>query len=127
VQEPRRGILEDAVIPFGGGAKTPWRHSSRPMECSHEIGQVAEPDIECHLGNRPGVFGQQAGRPAQPGADQVLMRGHAEDFCEKPQKMERTEPELRGGALEVDRLARVCVDPSRRLHRAAAVAWAGLP
>jgi hypothetical protein len=95
------------------------------MEGAHEVGQVAEPDIERHLGDRPRIVGQQARCPAEPGANQVLVRGHAQDPCEESQEMKRAEPELPGYGLEIDRLVRVRVDPQCGFDRAAALAWPG--
>ena len=95
------------------------------MEGAHEVGQVAEPDIERHLGDRLRVAGQQAGGPAQTGTDQILVRSDAEDAREKPQEVKRAEPELPGRALEIDGLVRVRVDPECGFDRAAAVACPG--
>ena len=39
------------------------------------------------------------------------MRGDAEDLREQPQEMKRAEPELRSGAIEIDPLIRVRVQP----------------
>ena len=57
------------------------------MEGAHEVGEVAEPYAVGDVGDGSGVVGQQARRAAQPGADQVVMRGHPEDLGEEPQEV----------------------------------------
>ena len=59
---------------------------------------------------------------AQPRANQILVRGDAEHFREQPQEVERADPGLSSGIFQIDLVVRVCIDPQRSFHRAAAVA-----
>jgi len=96
------------------------------MEGAYEIGEIAEPDVQCDVGNRPAAVGEHSRRPAQTGADQVLVRGDAEDFCEGPQEVKGADPYQARRAFEIDRIAGMSVDPERGFHRAAAIARRGL-
>src|SRR5258708_5114700 len=58
----------------------------------------------------------------QPRAHQIWRRGDPKHAREQPQEMERADPRLAGGLLEIDLVVRMGVDPKRRFHRAAAIA-----
>jgi hypothetical protein len=59
---------------------------------------------------------------AQPGADQVLVRRHAEHTGEQPQEMKRAQADAACGVREIDRPMRMRVDPQRGLDRASPIA-----
>ena len=50
-------IAEYSAVSFRSLAKTSRRHRGGPVECPYKVGQVGEPDIQCHLGDRPRVLG----------------------------------------------------------------------
>src|SRR4029077_7570328 len=116
--------LENLAISLRRLTEVSRRNSSGTMKRAHEVGEIGEPDIERDIGDGASVVGQQPRRMAQPGANQILVWCHAENLGEQPQKVKRAETRLPRGALEIDRLMRMRVDPERRLHRAAAIARA---
>ena len=81
------------------------------MEASYEVGEISEPDIERNLGNRLFALAQQTRRVTQPRADQILVRGHAENTLKETQKMKGTEPNHAGGIVEINRLTRIHIYP----------------
>src|SRR5882724_11432442 len=87
-------LLENLAISFRRPAKPARRDSGSAMKGAHEVGEIAEPDVEGDVGDRAGALRQKARRAAQPRAHQVLVRRHAEDLCEEPQEMKRPEPDL---------------------------------
>jgi len=92
------------------------------VEGAYKIGEIAEPDLQCDVGDRPGAVGQHSRRPAQTGTDQVLVRGDAKDFSEEPQEVKRADPHPARRAFEIDRIAGMSVDPERGFDCAAAIA-----
>src|SRR5262245_63168821 len=117
-----QAFLEDLAVALRGAAERARRDARRAMERAHEVREIAEADAERDLSDRARVVGQKASRTAQPRAHQVLVRRHAEHLAEQAQEVERAEPRLARGALEVDLLVRVRVDPERRVDRAAPIA-----
>ena len=51
-------ISQDAMMSPRRLAKAARRHRGGPMKCAYKVGQVGEPDIECHLGDRPRIVGE---------------------------------------------------------------------
>ena len=97
-------FLENLAVSPGRPAEAAGRDAGRAMEGAHEVGEVAEADVVGDVGDRATVVGQQAGGAAQAGADEVLVRRHAEDSAEQPQEVEGAEPGFGGGRIEIDRL-----------------------
>ena len=91
---------------FGGKRRLPGGM------CARSSRDVAEAHVERHVGDRAGVVGQQARCMAQPRAQQILVRRHAENSCEQPQEVKRAQarPALRRPR---DRSARASERPSR--------------
>ena len=96
------------------------------MERAYEIGEIPEPDIERDIGDRTAMLGQQTGGMAQSGADQILVWRYPEHPPEEPQKVEGAEPGLARGAVQVEGLVRMLVNPERRLHCTPPITRAGL-
>src|SRR5713226_10618148 len=115
-------VLEDLTASPRCPTEASWRNPGRAVEGAYKIGEIAEPDLQCDVGDRPGAVGQHSRRPAQTGTDQVLVRGDAKDFSEEPQEVKRADPHPARRAFEIDRIARMSVDPERGFHRAAAIA-----
>src|SRR5262245_55201587 len=63
------------------------RHTGSAVKAADEIRQVAEPAFVGDLADGPGVISQHAGRPAQPGTHQVLMRRYPENLSKQPQEV----------------------------------------
>ncbi len=85
------------------------------MECAYEIGEITEPDVERDIGDRTATLGQQTGRMAQSGTDQILVRRYPEHPREQPQKVEGAEPDLARRTFQVKGFVRMLVNPERRL------------
>ena len=100
-------ILENlAIVRIAGARGLPEaarRDTGRAMEGAHEVRQVGKADIECDIADRPIVSGKRACGAAQPRAQQVLMRRHADDAGKQPQEMKRAQSRLARGALEIGR------------------------
>src|SRR5262245_36749783 len=114
-------FLENLAIAPGNPAETSGREPGGAVEGAHEVRDVAEADVERDVRDRSSVDGQEGRRAAEPAADQVLVRSHAEDAGEDSQEVKRAQPGLARHRLEIDGLVRVGIDPERRLHRAAAI------
>src|SRR5215813_864839 len=87
-------ILENLAIAPGQPAEPSGRDPGGAVEGAHEVREVTESDVERDVRDRASVVGQEARRVAEPAADQVLMRCHAEDAGKDSQEVERTEPDL---------------------------------
>jgi hypothetical protein len=96
------------------------------MECAYEIGEITEPDVERDIGDRTATLGQQTGRMAQSGADQILVRRYPEHPREEPQKVEGAEPDLARCTVQIKGLVRMLVNPKRRLDCAPPITRASL-
>jgi len=118
--------LEDLAVSLRRPAKFSRRDTGGAMERAYEIGEVAEPDIERDIGDRTGALGQQTGRMAQSGADEILVRGYPEHPREEPQKVKGAESNLSRCAFQIKGLVRVLVNPKCRLHGAPPIPRAGL-
>src|SRR5215469_1828715 len=75
-------LLEDLPLSFCSLAKASRRYSGGAMKRAHEVGEVAESNVEGYVGNRPAAVCKETCRVAQPGANQVLMRGDSQDLGE---------------------------------------------
>ena len=119
-------VLENLAIAAGSRSEAARGDAGGAMEGAHEVREVGEARGVGHVGDRAVVLAEEPGGAAQAGADQVLMRGHAEDLAEGAQEMEGREARVARRVLEVDRLVGVGVDPERRLDRASAIAGGGV-
>src|SRR5262245_11684730 len=89
-------ILENLAITPSQAAEPSGRDSGGAVERAHEVREVTESDVEGDVRDRAFVAGQEARRAAEPAADQVLVRCHAEDTGEDPQEVKWAEPGLAG-------------------------------
>src|SRR5215471_13226944 len=97
-------LLENLPVSFCRLAKPSRRYPGGAMKRAHEVGEVAESNVEGYIGNRPAAVCQETGRVAQPGANQVLMRCHSEDLGEKAKEVKGAEPSPARDVVEIDRL-----------------------
>ena len=107
--------MENLAIAPGSPAEAPGRDSGGAVEGAHEVRDVAEADVERDVRDRSSVAGQEACRAAEPAADQILVRSHAEDAGEDSQEVKRAQPGRARHRLEIDDLVRVSIDPQRRV------------
>ena len=110
------------VAGAGGLTEAARRDAGGTVEGAHEVRQIAKADIECDIADRPIVGGQRACGAAQPRAQQVLMRRHADDAGKQPQEMKGTQPRLARGTVEIDGLVRVRIEPERCFDGTPAIA-----
>ena len=108
--------------PRAACAEPARRHAGGAMKRAHEIREIAEADVERDIADRTRIVSEKSRGAAQAGADQILMRRHAEHAREHAQEMECAETGIVRGAIEIERLVRAIVDAKRGLDRAAAVA-----
>src|SRR3989449_7107089 len=87
-------VLENLAIAPGSPAEASGREPGGAVEGAHEVRDVTEADVERDVGDRSSVAGQEARRAAEPAADQVLVRSHAEGVGEDPQEVEPAQPGL---------------------------------
>ena len=119
-------ILEDRAVALRRPAEAARRDAGGAVEGAHEVGEVAEADVERDVGDRA-----RRRRPSRRAAWRSRERTRywcgvtPSTLAKSRRKWNGAEPGLAGRALEIDRLVRVRVDPERRLHRAAAIARAG--
>jgi len=113
--------LENLAVAARGATEATRRDSGGAMEAAQEIGEIGEARVIGDIGDRALILGQQTGGPAQPRADEILMRRHAQNFGEEPQEMKRAEPDLRRRGLEADGILGMGIDPERGRNRAAAI------
>src|SRR5688572_14190972 len=88
----RRGrdpILEDLAVTVRGLPEAPRRHPGGASEGANEVRQIGEADVEGDLADRAISVGEEPGGAAQPGPDQVLVRGHADHPREQAKEVKR--------------------------------------
>src|SRR3984893_17602150 len=73
-----QAFLENLAHPPRGLAEPARRDARGAVEGAHEVGEIAEADVIGDIGDGPLVVGQEARRGAEPRADQILVRGHAQ-------------------------------------------------
>src|SRR5262245_24653896 len=111
---------EGGVTPCGP-AELLWRKARSAAERAHEVGEIAEPNIERDVADRERFLGKQPCRTLQPAANQILMRGHAEDLGEGAQEVKRTDTGDPRDPVEIDLLVGMHVDPGGRVDCTSAV------
>ena len=75
-------ILENLALAPGCLPEPLGREPRGTVEGADEIREIIETDIESDAGDGAGILRQQAGRAAQPGTEQILMRCNAEHSIE---------------------------------------------
>src|SRR5262249_21702294 len=106
----REAILENLAIAFGSLAGAARRHAGGTAKGAHEIGEIAEADIERDVSHRPRIVGAQARGAAPARADQILVRRHAEHLREQTQEVERAHARFFRRPGEIDRLVTGFID-----------------
>ena len=114
--------MENLAVAAGGFAEGAGRNPGRTMETAHEIGEIGEADIERDSRDGTLRIGQKPGCVTQARADKILMRRHAQHIREDAQKMKHAETAFPRDPAEIHVVARMRLDPVRRVHGPPAVA-----
>lgn len=97
------------------------------MEGVHEIGEIAETDVQRDVGYGLLAVSQQISRAPQTAPDQVLVGCDADHAGEHPQEMEQAHVRETRRSLQVYRIGRMRIDPERNVDDPPPVAQRRLP